>query len=68
MEKTFLSKLDYSAILLSSFDISGSLLLQDNHRQSKGIKYDCKQLMGDLDVLENDYKNAVEKVMKDKAE
>ena len=58
---------DYSISLLSSFDISGSLLFRDNSWQSKGVKDDYKQLMNDLDTLEEDYINTVEKVLKDKA-
>lgn len=56
---------DYSASFLSCFDISGSLLLQDNGWQSKKTKDDYEQLMNDQDVLEKDYRNAVEKVLKD---
>jgi hypothetical protein len=59
--------LDCSESLLSAFDISGSLLFLDNRWQFRGIKYDFKQLMHDLDVLEKDYRNAIEKVAKDLA-
>ena len=59
--------LDYSASFLSGFDISGTLLLQDNTGQSKKIKDDYEQLMNDHDVLGKDYRNAVEKVLKDNA-
>jgi len=65
MKHPFLCDLDYSRSFLSSFDISGILLLQDNNWQSKGIEDDYKQLMNDHDVLEKDYRNAVEKVLKD---
>lgn len=57
--------LDYSASLLSAFDISGSLLLLNTPWQSNGIKHDFKQLMNDLDTIEEDYRNAIEKVLKD---
>lgn len=57
--------LDCSANLLSAFDISGSLLLLDKPWESNGIERDFKQLMNDLDTIETDYKNAIEKVSKD---
>ena len=57
--------LDYSTSFLSAFDISGTLLFQDNSCQSKGIEDDYKKLMNDHDVLEKDCRNAVEKVLKD---
>ena len=56
---------DYSASFLSTFDIRGTLLLQDSTWQSKKIKNDYEQLMNDHDILEKDYKSAVEKVLKD---
>ena len=68
MEHSSPHHLDYSVSLLSAFDISGSLLLLSNDWQSKGIRYDSKQLVNDLDALEKDYRNAVEKVAKDVAE
>ena len=57
--------LDYSASLLGAFDISGSLPLLDRPRQSNGIEYDFKQLINDLDTIETDYRNAIEKVSDD---
>ncbi len=57
--------LDYSASLLSAFDISGSLPLLDRPWQSNGIEHDYKQLMNDLDTIEADYRNAIEKVSDD---
>ncbi len=65
MEHSSQYHLDYSASLLSTFDISGSLLLIDCHWQSKGIKQDLWELMNDLDTLEKDYINAIEKVSTD---
>lgn len=68
MKRPYLSGLDYSTSLLSAFDISGSLLLRNPLCQPKGINHDLKQLMNDLDTLEEDYRTAYEKVAKDQAE
>lgn len=68
MEHTSSYSLDYSISLLSCLDLSGSLFFREYNKQSKGIKYDSIQLKNDLDVLENDYRTAVEKVLRDEAE
>lgn len=65
MKRPILYTLDYSASLLSAFDISGSVFLSDTLWQSKGIKHDINQLMTDLDNIEQDYKNAFENMTKD---
>ncbi len=65
MQKPSFYDFDYTASFLSAFDISGTLLLQDSIWQSKKIKDEYEQLTNDYDVLEKDYKSAIEKVLKD---
>ncbi len=67
MQNPYFYDFDYAASVLCTFDISGTLLFQDSSEQSKKIKNDYEQLMNDHDVLEKDYKSAVEKVLKDNA-
>jgi hypothetical protein len=67
MKRLSLYKLDYSDSLLSAFDISGSLLLSETLWQSKDIGHDMNQLMKDLDILEEDYRNAYENIAQSEA-
>jgi len=67
VKRPYLYTLDYAESLLSAFDISGSLFLNENPWQSKGIEHDMNQLMKDLENLEIDYRNAYENVVEDKA-
>lgn len=56
--------LDYSASLLSVFDIGGSLFLDHNVLQSKGLAHDMHELMKDQNILQKDYENACKKITK----
>lgn len=45
---------DYSASILSVFDISGSMLANPAFVKTKGLADDALKLQGDLKTLEND--------------
>jgi hypothetical protein len=54
---------DYSASLLSVFDIGGSLTISNFDWSPNGIQHDMNKLTNDLKILEDDYLNACEKIV-----
>lgn len=63
MGNTFHFDSDYSASILSVFDISGSMLKNPAFLNAKGLAHDMMKLQGDLKALENDYELAKAKAM-----
>lgn len=63
MKNAFHFDSDYSASILSAFDISGSLLRNPAFLNAKGLAHDMIKLQGDLKTLENDYELAKAKAM-----
>jgi hypothetical protein len=53
---------DYSASLLSVFDIGGSLTISNFDWSPNGIQHDMNKLTNDLKTLENDLKSKEGKI------
>ncbi|MCI0381571.1 MAG: hypothetical protein L0207_00755 [Chlamydiae bacterium] len=64
MKRAYEYSIDYSLALLSAFDIMSSLTMNNISSPSNGIQYDLNQLNGDLKALEEDYRNAREKILR----
>lgn len=56
--------LDASKFLLSPFDLSGSIILDDDLLQTKDINHDLNQILNDLNKLEKDYTHAHDNTLK----
>jgi hypothetical protein len=64
MKRTYKYSVNHSAALFSAFDVGGSLLLGNNTKLANDTQYDMNQLGNDQKVLEEDYRNACEKIAK----
>lgn len=53
---------DFSTALLSALDLSGSLVFSSLDYRTNGIHQDMQNLKNDLNVLEDDYLKAIEKL------
>jgi len=62
MRRTYEYPIDYSIAALSIFDLGDSLHLCKFTFPPNGTQYDNIQLINDLKVLEEDYRNACQKI------
>lgn len=65
MKYGYLHTLDHPISFLSAFDISGSLFLNKPLWKSGGKDSDRDKLMKDLEKIEEDYRNACQKILKE---
>ncbi len=54
--------ISYPTAFFSAFDITGSFIISNTERPPSHIHSDMDRLINDLEVLDNDYHKAIEKI------